>query len=891
MGKSRNGAIVITFILLSILCVFLLLNISNFDAKAEKTNEEVTETIGWFSVTTPKDMIVSVWTIVPLNFKITLIVSNETAIMNSAYYQVFNSNDVEIYNETGYCWVPEPSIPAWKYKNGFNDYTMTGEESYYTITVNASTRAEPDKFVYFTTSRHNITFTGLTANVAPTIISTEPASYDLRLNVGDNKSFVVNATDQNNDTLHYYWELDGINHTVNASQNYYILHVNEIMWGFLHNLKVRVNDSKSESEKSWTIRVIDPSSPFQIYLSGSSIEINEISPELLGTAIDVEVIDQSGHAVSGHGSTSCANGMSIALDFGQHKSGEYIISVTLNDSVQKSIKTGVADPLVLSRNKEMVKIGEIVEIIANTRNLTGNLNFKLLGFTGNISQGITNFTNVVENVIIPIQPNNITTYTWNTTQTPPDGYIVEVRFNDTIYRATSPIMVYPLLPPIEKIEYSPLNITKGDSVSFTIVLNNTWKFQRPVGLRFIVDGSVVKSVHLHPMLEPNSITYITFNWTATEGNHTFGMEIFEVIGVTGGAGQEAIETNRYTLGIVNNTVGVYLQDVINRTGQNLTIPVGTEPTTPAINHLPVFLQIISTFRINTTTNFTYQVLAADSDSDLITYKLNTTLLSIDATGYINGLIQIPGIYKIKIILNDTKEENFTEFTLIVEEAISPLPITTQEDKTLIQLQFAIAGIIAVCITSTTLFIVFTEIGMFGFLSIFMPLFVKLKKEKVLDHFLRGQIYGLIRENPGAHYNHIKHKLELGNHELAHHLYTLEREGFITSKQDGIKKRFYPTDTTILPKGDSVENKPPTDKEKSEFGIMFSSLQEKILQAIKDKPGISQIEIATKTNLSKQSVNYNIKRLYERGMIFIKDEGWGKRHMGCYLNGFDLKKTS
>ncbi|KAA0002464.1 MAG: hypothetical protein FE048_03695 [Thermoplasmata archaeon] len=59
------------------------------------------------------------------------------------------------------------------------------------------------------------------------------------------------------------------------------------------------------------------------------------------------------------------------------------------------------------------------------------------------------------------------------------------------------------------------------------------------------------------------------------------------------------------------------------------------------------------------------------------------------------------------------------------------------------------------------FILFTEPGKYKFLSfLLIPLYTRIKKEDMLDNFVRGQIYGLIKTNPGIHYNDIMRKLEL-----------------------------------------------------------------------------------------------------------------------------------
>src|SRR3989337_3529033 len=78
-----------------------------------------------------------------------------------------------------------------------------------------------------------------------------------------------------------------------------------------------------------------------------------------------------------------------------------------------------------------------------------------------------------------------------------------------------------------------------------------------------------------------------------------------------------------------------------------------------------------------------------------------------------------------------------------------------------------------------------------FLLFFVPLYSKIKRERVLDHFVRGQIFGYIQANPGEHYNAIKDALGLTNGSLAHHLRTPEREQFLKSKRYGLYRRFYP----------------------------------------------------------------------------------------------------
>lgn len=148
----------------------------------------------------------------------------------------------------------------------------------------------------------------------------------------------------------------------------------------------------------------------------------------------------------------------------------------------------------------------------------------------------------------------------------------------------------------------------------------------------------------------------------------------------------------------------------------------------------------------------------------------------------------------------------------------------------------------------------TEMGKFGlFKFLLIPLYVKLKHEDILDHFLRGQIYGYIKVNPGENYTSIKNNLQLNNGTLTYHLTVLEREGLIRSKARGSHKVFYPMGVKVPDNG-------------------LHAIQEDILERVNESPGVSISDLSRLIGISRQLTNYHVKKLVEGGQLDIERKG-------------------
>jgi len=150
----------------------------------------------------------------------------------------------------------------------------------------------------------------------------------------------------------------------------------------------------------------------------------------------------------------------------------------------------------------------------------------------------------------------------------------------------------------------------------------------------------------------------------------------------------------------------------------------------------------------------------------------------------------------------------------------------------------------------------TEAGKYWFFKfLILPLYVKLSKKDILDHFIRGQIYGYLVVNPGENYTTIKRNLDLRNGTLTYHLDVLEREGFVKSQLRGTRRHYYP-------KGVKMPDN----------GTGFPAIKEDIVRRVEETPGISISDLASLLGVSRQLTNYHLKGLVQEGYLQVERRG-------------------
>jgi predicted transcriptional regulator len=260
-------------------------------------------------------------------------------------------------------------------------------------------------------------------------------------------------------------------------------------------------------------------------------------------------------------------------------------------------------------------------------------------------------------------------------------------------------------------------------------------------------------------------------------------------------------------------------------------------------------------------DYSYQIIVEDDypQWDSITCKLviGSDGMSINEDGLLTWTPADSGTMIVRIEARDmfglTDVQDF-----VVEVPALPLPPPVVPDETPY-----VAGAAVTVISAVAIAALISENVKLALFMLIVPLYTKIRRERVLDHFIRGQIYGYVLANPGEHYNAIKLALGLTNGSLAHHLKTLEREEFLKSRKFGLYRRFYPKHMRIPEDGD----------------FHMNNIRKNIVDVIDKNPGISQKEIATAINITAPTVNYHIGILASAKMIRVVREG---RRTNCFV---------
>jgi predicted transcriptional regulator len=136
------------------------------------------------------------------------------------------------------------------------------------------------------------------------------------------------------------------------------------------------------------------------------------------------------------------------------------------------------------------------------------------------------------------------------------------------------------------------------------------------------------------------------------------------------------------------------------------------------------------------------------------------------------------------------------------------------------------------------------------------LFSRLKEPAVLEHPHRSRIMRLVEAQPGLHFNGLLRLAGMGNGTLAHHLDVLVKNGRVRRVPSGGY-------TCYFPNARGVSGVSPMPR---------SPGAQKVMQAIRARPGISNLEVAHHTGLDPGTVHYHVQRLAHAGLVRPLREG-------------------
>jgi len=208
---------------------------------------------------------------------------------------------------------------------------------------------------------------------------------------------------------------------------------------------------------------------------------------------------------------------------------------------------------------------------------------------------------------------------------------------------------------------------------------------------------------------------------------------------------------------------------------------------------------------------------------------------------------------------DKKVDNY------VEPSVSPVITPTPDSpKVLPPFILPTAGfIIGTGLFGLAIFGLRSEIIRFKLLGLLIPLYSKLKKNKI-EKGVRHEILGYLKAKPGANYSELKRNLDLNDGSLVHHLRVLEREEKVYSKKMGKYKLFYVS----------------SYRRQASIKDYISPFQLRILEIILENPGIVPKKLSRILDRSQTDMSYHLGELARNGLLEKRKKG---RNIHYYLS--------
>lgn len=392
---------------------------------------------------------------------------------------------------------------------------------------------------------------------------------------------------------------------------------------------------------------------------------------------------------------------------------------------------------------------------------------------------------------------------------------------------------------------SSLEVRDGDTVTIYALVRNQGEALGTARVEFYdVTWLTAKTIGSDQVVvSSGGLSVASVEWTAESGDRQILVIVTEVLPIDGNTSNNEASAVFHVYG--SNETIIFMDPTLLLEDASVSIEYSTERTVPI--RIRCLGEDVRNVTMSPMEASGLEIDVIPSITNLSNGDVDTFYLRIEAPRW-GGNVDS----EVRIVLlrakGDGAKANIASLEIIIHPPVAEVSWWS-DSLTTTAVAGGLFGAILAAINAT-------ELGRYKFLCLFVPLYTKLKKEEVLDHYVRGKIHGYVLANPGDHYSSIRSALELTNSSLAYHLRVLEKEELIKSRRDGMYKRFYPKGAKLPDDG----------------GSPFSPIQERIVEVIRETPGICQKDIASLLGVSSSTVSYHITKLVRRGLITSKRRG-------------------
>lgn len=118
---------------------------------------------------------------------------------------------------------------------------------------------------------------------------------------------------------------------------------------------------------------------------------------------------------------------------------------------------------------------------------------------------------------------------------------------------------------------------------------------------------------------------------------------------------------------------------------------------------------------------------------------------------------------------------------------------------------------------------------------------------------RRRIYDYIRQVPGIHLRALQRELAMPLGTLEYHLYQMEREGLLVTREDGRFKGYFPADELDR-------------RDRDYLYYLRQEMPRRIALEVAHEPGVSFQNLAQRLPISPSTLSFHLKKLLKAGMV-------------------------